>query len=160
GVVGHNQVFARGVGCAIPATAVSDGRYPLPDTDHCRAGQSRRTRQKPESGECSPPRSRGEVEPHDFYLEGEAGEGLRLYDAMMLSERGHERRDIMATTGQQMHPVAHWPLGLGVLRRLEVAPVLDRLIPPPPAHGLSCGRGGDALGLAMRAGPHALSKVG
>ena len=46
----------------------------------------------------------------------------------------------MATTIQQIHPVAHLPLVLGVLRRLEVASVIDRLIPPHPAHGLSCGR--------------------
>jgi len=37
----------------------------------------------------------------------------------------------MATPVQQMHPVAHLPLVLGVLRRLEVAAVIDRLIPPP-----------------------------
>ena len=36
----------------------------------------------------------------------------------------------MAMTVQQMHPVAHLPLVLGVLRRLEVATVIDRLIPP------------------------------
>jgi hypothetical protein len=47
----------------------------------------------------------------------------------------------MATTIQQIHPVVHLPLVLGVLRRLEIAPVIDRLIPPHPAHGLSCGRG-------------------
>ena len=35
----------------------------------------------------------------------------------------------MAMTVQQMHPVAHLPLVLGVLRRLEMATVLDRLIP-------------------------------
>jgi hypothetical protein len=28
-------------------------------------------------------------------------------------------------TIQQMHPVAHWPLVLGVLRRLEVATLID-----------------------------------
>jgi len=37
---------------------------------------------------------------------------------MMLSERGNDRRDIMATIVQQIHPVAHLPLVLGVLRRL------------------------------------------
>jgi len=66
----------------------------------------------------------------------------------------------MATTIQPMHPVAHLPLVLGVLRRLEVAAVLDRLIPPHPAHGLSCGRGGEAVVRAMLDGPHALYKVG
>ena len=44
----------------------------------------------------------------------------------------------MAVAVQQIHPVAHLPLVLGVLRRLEVAPVIDRLIPPHPAHVLSC----------------------
>jgi transposase len=38
--------------------------------------------------------------------------------------------------------------------------VLDRLIPPHPAHGLSCGRGVDALVLAILDGRHALYKVG
>jgi transposase len=79
---------------------------------------------------------------------------------MMLSESSNDRRDIMATTIQQMHPVAHWPLVLGVLRRLEVATVMDRLIPPHPAHGLSCGRGVEALVLAILDGHHALYKVG
>jgi len=66
----------------------------------------------------------------------------------------------MATTVQQIHPVAHFPLGLGVLRRLEVATGIDRLIPPHPAHGLSCGRGVAALVRAMLDGHHALYKVG
>jgi hypothetical protein len=64
---------------------------------------------------------------------------------MMLSEHSDDRRDIMAMTIQQIHPVAHLPLVLGVLRRLEVATVIDRLIPPHPAHGLTCGRGVEAL---------------
>jgi transposase len=79
---------------------------------------------------------------------------------MMLSENGDDRRDIMAATIQQIHPVAHLPLVLGVLRRLEVATVIDRLIPPHPAHGLSCGRGVEALVLAILDGHHALYKVG
>ena len=66
----------------------------------------------------------------------------------------------MAVAVQQMYPVAHLPLILGVLRRLEVATVLDRLLPPQPAHVLSCGRGGEALVLASLDGAHALSKVG
>ena len=66
----------------------------------------------------------------------------------------------MTMTIQQIHPVAHLPLVLGVLRRLEVATIIDRLIPPHPAHGLSCGRGVEALVLAMLDGHHALSKVG
>src|SRR2546427_8937286 len=79
---------------------------------------------------------------------------------MMLSESGDDRRNIMATTIQQMHPVAHLPLVLGVLRRLEVATIIDRLIPPHPAHELSCGRGVEALVLAILDGHHALYKVG
>ena len=66
----------------------------------------------------------------------------------------------MAVAVQQLHPVAHWPLVLGVLRRLEIAPVIDRLIPPHPAHVLSCGRGVEALVLAILDGDHALYKVG
>src|SRR5882672_1368430 len=66
----------------------------------------------------------------------------------------------MAIAVQQTHPVAHLPLVLGVLRRLEVATVIDRLIPPHPAHGLSCGRGVEALVLAILDGHHALYKVG
>jgi Domain of unknown function (DUF4277) len=41
-----------------------------------------------------------------------------------------------------------------------VATVIDRLIPPHPAHGLTCGRGVEALVLAMLDGHHVLSKVG
>ena len=66
----------------------------------------------------------------------------------------------MAMTVQQIHPVAHLPLVLGVLRRLEVATRIDDLIPPHPAHGLSCGRGVEALVLAILDGHHALYKVG
>jgi uncharacterized protein DUF4277 len=66
----------------------------------------------------------------------------------------------MAMAVQQIHPVAHLPLVLGVLRRLEVATVIDRLIPPHPAHLLSCGRGVEALVLAILDGDHALYKVG
>jgi transposase len=66
----------------------------------------------------------------------------------------------MAIAVQQIYPVAHLPLILGVLRRLEVATLLDRLIPPHPAHGLSCGRGVEALVLAILDGHHALYKVG
>jgi transposase len=66
----------------------------------------------------------------------------------------------MAVSVQQIHPIAHLPLVLGVLRRLEVATVIDRLLPPHPAHGLSCGRGVEALVLAILDGHHALYKVG
>ncbi len=66
----------------------------------------------------------------------------------------------MAIAVQQIHSVAHLPLVLGVLRRLEVATVVDRLIPLHPAHVLSCGRGVEALVLAILDGDHALYKVG
>jgi transposase len=66
----------------------------------------------------------------------------------------------MAIAIQQIHPVAHLLLVLGVLRRLEVATVIDHLIPPHPAHGLSCGHGVEALVLAILDGHHALYKVG
>jgi len=66
----------------------------------------------------------------------------------------------MTVAVQQRHPVAHVPLVLGVLRRLEIAPVIDRLIPPHPAHVLSCGRGVEALVLAMVDGDHALYQGG
>ena len=66
----------------------------------------------------------------------------------------------MASAVQQMHPMVHLPWVLGVLRRLEVATMIDRLIPPHPAHGLSCGRGVEALVLAILDGDHALYTVG
>jgi transposase len=66
----------------------------------------------------------------------------------------------MAIAVQQSYPIAHLPLVLGVLRRLEVATVIDRLLPPHPAHVLSCGRGVEALVLAILDGHHALYKVG
>ena len=66
----------------------------------------------------------------------------------------------MAIAVQQIDPIAHLPLVLGVLRRLEVATIIDRLIPPHPAHVLSCGRGVEALVLAILDGDHALYKVG
>ena len=66
----------------------------------------------------------------------------------------------MALTVQQIRPVAHLPLVLGVLRRLEVAPVINRLIAPHPAHVLSPGCGVEAVVLAILDGDHALYKVG
>jgi len=66
----------------------------------------------------------------------------------------------MPVSGQPNHPRAPWPFVLGVLRRLEVATIIDRLIPPHPAHGLSCGHGVEALVLAILDGHHALYKVG
>src|SRR6476620_9734323 len=64
----------------------------------------------------------------------------------MMLAGGDDRRCSMAVVVQHMHPTAHWPLVLGVLQRLEVATVIDRRIPPHPAHGLSGGRGVAALG--------------
>jgi transposase len=46
------------------------------------------------------------------------------------------------------------------LRRLDVATVIDRLLPPHPAHVLSAGRGVEALVRAILEGDHALYKVG
>ena len=66
----------------------------------------------------------------------------------------------MAIAVQQMYPVAHLPLMLAVLRRLEVATVIDRLLPSHLAHGLSGGRGVAALVLAILDGEHVLYKVG
>src|SRR5215467_282625 len=66
----------------------------------------------------------------------------------------------MAIAVQQIRPIAHLPLILGVLRRLEVATLIDGLIPPHPAHGLSYGRGVEVLVLAILDGHHALYKVG
>jgi len=79
---------------------------------------------------------------------------------MMLSSTGDDRRCIMAIAVQQIYPVAHLPLVLGVLRCLEVATVIERLIPPHPAHELATGRGVEALVLAILDGHHALYKVG
>jgi transposase len=66
----------------------------------------------------------------------------------------------MAIAVQQIRPVAYLPLVLGVLRRLEVASLIDDLIPPHPAHVLSTGRGVEAMVLAILDGDHALYKVG
>jgi transposase len=66
----------------------------------------------------------------------------------------------MAIAVQQIYPIEHLSLVLGVLRRLEVASLLDNLIPPHPAHVLSTGHGVEALVLAILDGDHALYKVG
>ena len=62
----------------------------------------------------------------------------------------------MAITVQQIRPVAHLPLILGVVRKLDIATIIDDLIPPNPANVLSCGRGVEALILAILDGHHAL----
>jgi transposase len=66
----------------------------------------------------------------------------------------------MAVSIQQISPVAHLPLVLGVVRKLHVAALIDTFCPPHPAHVLSCGRGVEALLLAILDGHHALYKVG
>src|SRR6058998_2384944 len=66
----------------------------------------------------------------------------------------------MAVTIQQISPVAHLPLALGVGRKLKVAALIDTFCPPHPANVLSCGRGVEALLLAILDGHHALYKVG
>jgi transposase len=66
----------------------------------------------------------------------------------------------MAITMHRIRPVAHLPLILGMLRKLEVAAIIDGLLPSNPAHVLSGGRGVEALILAILDGHHALYKVG
>src|SRR5215468_6350512 len=66
----------------------------------------------------------------------------------------------MAIAVQQIRPIAHLPLILGVLRRLEVASIVDGLIPLYPEHVLLTGCGVEALVLAILDGDHALYKVG
>jgi transposase len=66
----------------------------------------------------------------------------------------------MAVAIQRISPVAHLPLVLGVVRKLNVAALIDTFCPPHPAHVLSCGRGVEALLLAILDGHHALYKVG
>jgi hypothetical protein len=66
----------------------------------------------------------------------------------------------MVVTVSEMHPVAHLPLLLGMLRKLDVATIIDGLLPPHADNILSCGRGVEALVLAILDGHHALYKVG
>ena len=66
----------------------------------------------------------------------------------------------MAIAVSEIRPVAHLPLVLGMLRKLEVAAVIDRLLPPHPDNVLSCGTGVEALVLAILDGHHVLYKVG
>ena len=66
----------------------------------------------------------------------------------------------MAIAIPQISPVAHLPLVLGVVRKLNVAALIDTFCPPHPAHVLSCGRGVEALLLAVLDGQHALYKLG
>jgi transposase len=66
----------------------------------------------------------------------------------------------MAVLINEMAPVAHLPLVLGMLRKLEVATVIDAILPAGPRNVLSCGRGVEAVVLAILDGHHALYKVG
>ena len=66
----------------------------------------------------------------------------------------------MVVSVSEIRPVAHLPVILGMLRKLEVAAVLDQLLPPHPDNIVSCGRGVEALVLAILDGSHALYKVG
>jgi transposase len=66
----------------------------------------------------------------------------------------------MAMTVREVKPVAHLPLVLGVLRKLDIATIIDEMVPPHPANVLSCGRGVEAFVLAILDGDHALYKVG
>jgi transposase len=66
----------------------------------------------------------------------------------------------MAITVSAIRPVAHLPLILGMLRKLEVATIIDDFLPPHPDNVLSGGHGVEALVLAILDGHHALYKVG
>jgi transposase len=66
----------------------------------------------------------------------------------------------MAIAVSEIRPVAHLPLVLGMLRKLEVRVLIDTLLPPHPDNVVSCGRGVEALVLAILDGDHALYKVG
>ena len=66
----------------------------------------------------------------------------------------------MAIAIHQIRPVAHLPLVLGVARKLKVAALIDTFCSPHPAQILSCGRGVEALLLAILDGHQALYKVG
>jgi hypothetical protein len=66
----------------------------------------------------------------------------------------------MASSVSGIAPVAPLPWILGGLRQLGGAALIDDLLPPHPANVLSCGRGVEALVLAIVDGDHALYKVG
>jgi transposase len=66
----------------------------------------------------------------------------------------------MAVSISTIAPVAHLPLILGMLRKLQVASIVDGLLSPHPDNVISCGRGVEALLLAILDGQHALYKVG
>jgi hypothetical protein len=47
----------------------------------------------------------------------------------------------MAIVVSEIRPVAHLPLVLGMVRKLEGAAVIDTVCPPHPDNVVSCGRG-------------------
>lgn len=57
----------------------------------------------------------------------------------------------MAMSISGMAPVAHLPLILGMLRKLEVAAIIDTLLSSVPRNVFSCGRGVEALLLDVQA---------
>jgi hypothetical protein len=79
---------------------------------------------------------------------------------MMAPLEALQKGCLMAISIQQISPVTHLPLVLGVVRKLNVAALIDTFCPPHPAHVLSCGCGVEALLLAILNGHHALYKVG
>jgi hypothetical protein len=82
---------------------------------------------------------------------------IRERDELLLEDL--QKECLMAVAIQQISPVAHLPLALGVVRKLKVAPLIDTFCPSHPAHVLSCGRGVEALLLAILDGHHALYKA-
>jgi Domain of unknown function (DUF4277) len=66
----------------------------------------------------------------------------------------------MVIAMQQSSPVAHLPLVLGVIRKLNGAALIATCCLAHPATVRSCGRGVEALLLAMLDGQHALYNVG
>ena len=55
----------------------------------------------------------------------------------------------MAVTVDRVAPVAHLPLVLGVLRKLEIATLIYSMIPPHPDQVVSAGRAVEALVLSI-----------
>ena len=66
----------------------------------------------------------------------------------------------MVVSIDRVVPVGHLPLVLGVLRKLDVAGIIDTLIVPHPEQVVSAGRAAEALVLSILDGHHALYKVG
>lgn len=66
----------------------------------------------------------------------------------------------MAVTIDRVAPVAHLPLVLGVLRKLDIAPLVDSMMPAHEEQVVSAGRAVEALVLSILDGHHALYKVG